>query len=181
LTPVPCGLPAATTPSCVAGLRSMRPHATDSLLACASAPNDADATAAAACPDWPRPEPRSAENDPPSSAAATTAHPADRSFACAPAWCGSRPHPRSTTQTASHAANARTSASVRWIPSPHAPSDLALAACDRTATVDKSPFHSEHLNECYRLWVLKKSLNGTPFHLRACVAGFLIFVRLSCG
>jgi hypothetical protein len=29
--------------------------------------------------------------------------------------------------------------------------------------------------------VLKKSLNGMPFHLRACVAGFLIFVRLSCG
>jgi hypothetical protein len=28
---------------------------------------------------------------------------------------------------------------------------------------------------------LKKSLNGTLFHLRACVAGFLIFVRLSCG
>jgi len=35
--------------------------------------------------------------------------------------------------------------------------------------------------ECNRLWVLKKSLNGTPFHLRACAAGFLIFVRLSCG
>jgi hypothetical protein len=33
----------------------------------------------------------------------------------------------------------------------------------------------------HRLWVLKKSLNGMPFHLRACVAGFLIFVRLSCG
>ena len=29
--------------------------------------------------------------------------------------------------------------------------------------------------------MLKKSLNGKPFHLRACVAGFLIFVRLSCG
>src|SRR5438552_200134 len=26
-----------------------------------------------------------------------------------------------------------------------------------------------------------KSLNGTPFHLRACVGGFLIFVPLSCG
>src|SRR5207248_11569000 len=36
-------------------------------------------------------------------------------------------------------------------------------------------------SERYRLWVLKKSLNGTPFHLRACAAGFLIFVRLSCG
>src|SRR5437660_1604420 len=32
-----------------------------------------------------------------------------------------------------------------------------------------------------RLWVLKKSLNGTPFHRRACVAGFLVSVRLSCG
>jgi hypothetical protein len=30
--------------------------------------------------------------------------------------------------------------------------------------------------------VLKKSLNDeTPFHLPACVAGFLVFVRLSCG
>jgi hypothetical protein len=29
--------------------------------------------------------------------------------------------------------------------------------------------------------VLKKSLNGTPFHLRASLAGFLVSVRLSGG
>jgi len=37
------------------------------------------------------------------------------------------------------------------------------------------------LSERNRLWVLKKSFNGTPFHLRACVAGFLDSIRLSGG
>ena len=43
-----------------------------------------DATAVAACPDWLRRTPRSAESGSPASAAATTLHPADRSSACAP-------------------------------------------------------------------------------------------------
>ena len=45
--------------------------------------------------------------------------PADRFSACAPAWSEFRRDLRSTTQTPTRAANARTNANVRWIPCPH--------------------------------------------------------------
>src|SRR5579864_3022499 len=86
-----------------------------------------------------RPAPRSAETGSPASVATTAAHPADPSSLCAHVWCGSRRDPRSTTQTATRRAAARTSVSAHWTPSPPELSDLALAACDRTAP----PLHGE--------------------------------------
>ena len=49
--------------------------------------------------------------------ATSTAHPDDPSSVCAPSGCESQPHPRSTTRTASPAANAQTNASACSIPS----------------------------------------------------------------
>src|SRR3954449_6407969 len=142
--------PPPPAPSCVASLRSVRPHATGSSLACASAPNDADATAVAADRDWRRRVPRFGESGAPSSTVVTAAHPGHRSSACALASCGSPRRHQSTTQTATPAATARTSASARWIPSPHAPSVLALAACDRTAPLLRGGASAVRLVRPYR-------------------------------
>jgi hypothetical protein len=66
----------------------------------ASAPFDADATAAGEDRGSPNPVPRSAEGGLRSGAATTIARPGDRSSVCVPAWCGSRRRSRSTARTA---------------------------------------------------------------------------------
>src|SRR5579872_868109 len=133
LTPVPCDRPAATAPSCVAGPRSAERHGVDSSPACASAPVDADATAVAADRDSRRPAPRCVESGSPALIATTAAHLADRFSAYELAWCECRRDLRPTIQTPAHAANAQTSASVRWTPSPPAPVGFVASAPDRTA------------------------------------------------
>src|SRR5262249_13403013 len=116
-----------------AGLRSEEPRATDSSLACASAPSGADATAVAVDHGSLHPAPRYVESDSPTATAVSVAHPDNPSFACALAWCGSRRHLRSTTQTPTRAADARTSASAHSTPFPLVPLDFPASVPGRTA------------------------------------------------
>src|SRR4029077_5134984 len=87
----------------------------------APAPSGGGATAVAANRDFPSSVPRSAENHLSALISESVAHPGDPSSVCVLACYGSRPRPRSTTQSSAPPAAVQTSAPVHWLPSPPAP------------------------------------------------------------
>src|ERR1035437_7880321 len=111
---------------------STTPLAVDSSSASAPAPSGDGATATAADLDSPSSVPRPAESDLPATIAESVARPGDPSSVCAPASCGSRRRPQSTTQTAAPRTVVQTSERARSLPSPDARSLLAPRDCDKT-------------------------------------------------